>query len=60
VVTEISDCNTKSDSKFEPSMGVRETSVQNVNGKYKCLRIFLEDQLSLFFVKSSLNTPRNN
>jgi hypothetical protein len=60
VVTEISDCNTKADSKFEPSMAVRETSVQNVNRKYKCLRIFLEGQLSLLFVKSSLYTPHNN
>jgi hypothetical protein len=33
VVTEISDCNTKADSKFEPSLAVRETAVQNVNGK---------------------------
>jgi len=60
VVTEILDYNTKGDSKFEPSMAVRETSVQNVNPKYKCLRIFLEGQLSLLFVKSSLNTLRNN
>ena len=60
VAIEISDYNTKEDSKFEPSMAVRETSVQNVNRKYKCLRIFLEGQLSILFVKSSLNTPLNN
>jgi hypothetical protein len=60
VVIEISDYNIKEDSKFEPQMAVRETSVQNVNRKYKCLRIFLEGQLSILFVKSSLNTPLNN
>jgi hypothetical protein len=31
VVTEISECNTQAHAKSEPSVAVRETSVQNVN-----------------------------
>jgi len=58
VVTEILDYNTKADSKFEPSMAVRETSAQNVNPKYVWEYFWKVNWVS--FVKSSLNTPHTN